>query len=339
MLSFSKKSKNKFNKTTKSKSSLRKRLNLADFVSRRDYEGALALLEFNLKSGAATALTNWWIGYCAFHLGRYQRAVEAYEEQSRIYEEAKDEEHFGDTDKKENSDGDEQKSKKEDLGGEMAELDKSARLKLLQLCIACCKFYLGDYQESLRATEDSLDGPLKIRLLFHLSQRMDDDNDLMHYHQKLGHDTMEDQLSLAAMHFVRSHFQEATEVYKRLLIMFRNDVAINVYVAMCYYKLDYYDVSLEILQAYLSRFPASTVAVNLKACNHFKLYNGKAAESEVKVLADQGVSYENQELIRHNLVVFRNGENALQVSVSFGLHVHTWAFFDNPKSVANEPDE
>ena len=27
----------------------------------------------------------------------------------------------------------------------------------------------------------------------------------------------------------------------------RDDVALNVYVAMCYYKLDIYDVSLEIL--------------------------------------------------------------------------------------------
>ena len=39
-------------------------------------------------------------------------------------------------------------------------------------------------------------------------------------------------------------------------------------------QLDYYDVSLEILAVYLQSFPASAVAVNLKACNHFRLYNG-----------------------------------------------------------------
>jgi intraflagellar transport protein 56 len=27
--------------------------------------------------------------------------------------------------------------------------------------------------------------------------------------------------------------------------------------------------------------------MNLKACNHFRLYNGKAAEAELKALADQ----------------------------------------------------
>lgn len=52
---------------------------------------------------------------------------------------------------------------------------------------------------------------------------------------------------------------------------------------MCYYKLDYYDVSLEILAVYLQAFPDSPTAINLKACNHFRLYNGKAAEAELKV--------------------------------------------------------
>lgn len=52
---------------------------------------------------------------------------------------------------------------------------------------------------------------------------------------------------------------------------------------MCYYKLDYYDVSLEILAVYLQTHPDSPHAVNLKACNNFRLYNGKAAEAELKV--------------------------------------------------------
>jgi hypothetical protein len=44
---------------------------------------------------------------------------------------------------------------------------------------------------------------------------------------------------------------QATDIYKRLLLESRDDLALNVYVAMCYYKLDYYDVSLEILAVYL----------------------------------------------------------------------------------------
>jgi intraflagellar transport protein 56 len=98
-----------------------------------------------------------------------------------------------------------------------------------------------------------------------------------------------------------------------MLLENREDLALNVYVAMCYYKLDYYDVSLEILTVYLQAYPDSAIAMNLKACNHFKLYNGKAAEMELKALADRGVNLHGNELVRHNMVVFSNGDQALQV--------------------------
>lgn len=106
---------------------------------------------------------------------------------------------------------------------------------------------------------------------------------------------------------------QATDIYKRLLLENRDDLALNVYVAMCYYKLDYYDVSLEILAVYLQSHPESPIGVNLKACNHFRLYNGKAAEAELKFLSDKGINIQGNELVRHNMVVFSNGEHALQV--------------------------
>ena len=34
----------------------------------------------------------------------------------------------------------------------------------------------------------------------------------------------------------------------------------------------------EVLAVYLQQFQDSAIALNLKACNHFRLYNGKAAE-------------------------------------------------------------
>ena len=98
---------------------------------------------------------------------------------------------------------------------------------------------------------------------------------------------------------------------------------------MCYYKLDYYDVSLEILAVYLNSFPDSAIALNLKACNHFRLYNGKAAESELKVLADKGVNLQGSDLIRHNLVVFSNGEKGLQVLPNLldtGMYVFVYIY-------------
>lgn len=74
----------------------------------------------------------------------------------------------------------------------------------------------------------------------------------------------------------------------------RELLALNVYVALCYYKLDYYDVSQEVLAVYLQNVPDSTIALNLKACNHFRLYNGKAAEvSAIKGPAFQTSFVEN----------------------------------------------
>jgi len=153
---------------------------------------------------------------------------------------------------------------------------------------------------------------LRNRLLFHSAHKLDDQEKLMMRHQDLSEQN-HDQLSLAAIHYLRSHFQEATDIYKRLLLENRDDLALNVYVAMCYYKLDYYDVSLELLAVYLQAHPDSAIAVNLKACNHFRLYNGKAAEGELKVLSDLGHNLAANDLIRHNQVVFANGDGALQV--------------------------
>ena len=57
---------------------------------------------------------------------------------------------------------------------------------------------------------------------------------------------------MAAIHFLRSHHDEAVDIYKKLLLENKEYLAINVYIALCYYKLDYYEVSLEILSAYIN---------------------------------------------------------------------------------------
>jgi intraflagellar transport protein 56 len=84
----------------------------------------------------------------------------------------------------------------------------------------------------------------------------------------------------------------------------RDYQALNVYIGLCYYKLDYYDVSLEVLHPYLRQCADSIVALNLKACNHFRLYNGKAAEQELKPILET-VNLQTMyggDLIKHNLV-------------------------------------
>ena len=52
---------------------------LEDFLSRRDYAGAMSLLEFNRNSGRGSETVDLWLGYCAFHMGDYKRAMLEYE--------------------------------------------------------------------------------------------------------------------------------------------------------------------------------------------------------------------------------------------------------------------
>ena len=124
-------------------------------------------------------------------------------------------------------------------------------------------------------------------------------------------DVLEDQLSLAGMHYLRAHYQEAIDIYKRILLDNKELLALNVYLALCYYKLDYYDISQEVLDIYLTKYPDSTIAVNLRACNRFRLFNGGRMDQEMRNSWEAG-SF-GSELLKHNAVVFSGGEGALNI--------------------------
>ncbi|NWS71789.1 IFT56 protein, partial [Crotophaga sulcirostris] len=247
---------------------------LEELLTLRDFTGAIALLEFQRHVGEQEEDADLWIGYSAFHLGDYKRALEEYEALTK----------------------------------------QPACHPDVWVNLACTYFFLGMYTEAEQAALKAPKSRLQNRLLFHLAQKFNDEEKLMSSHQNL-QDIIEDQLSLASIHYLRSHYQEAIGIYKRILLDNREYLALNVYVALCYYKLEYYDVSQEVLAVYLQQFPDSIIALNLKACNHFRLFNGKAAEAELKNLTDSASSsfQFGKELIKHNLVVFRGGEGALQV--------------------------
>ncbi|XP_053607597.1 intraflagellar transport protein 56 isoform X2 [Plodia interpunctella] len=248
---------------------------LEDFILKRDYVGGLTMLEFLKHEGNTEVWAEVWSAWCWFHLGDYRRALDAYQRVKT-----------------------------------MDNLDTRI-LDNLDMDLAVCYFYLGMYKESQEAIDKSPKCALKTRLLFHLAHKRGDEDSLMKAHSSL-RDVPEDQLSLASVHYLRAHYQEAIDVYKKLLLDRRQYMALNVYVALCYYKLDYYDVSQEVLGVYLAQHPTSTVAGNLKACNLFRLYNGKAAENELKQISSEQHTF-GQDLVKHNLVVFRNGEGALKV--------------------------
>lgn len=60
----------------------------------------------------------------------------------------------------------------------------------------------------------------------------------------------------------------------------------------------------EVLDIYLNAYPDSATAVNLRACNQYKLYNGKAAEKELRSLSGQNAPKTEfaKDFIAHNTV-------------------------------------
>lgn len=49
---------------------------LEAFIGRRDFVGAITLLEFYKASGKITNEIMLWLGYSHFHLGEYHKALE-----------------------------------------------------------------------------------------------------------------------------------------------------------------------------------------------------------------------------------------------------------------------
>jgi hypothetical protein len=67
------------------------------------------------------------------------------------------------------------------------------------------------------------------------------------------------------------------------------------------------------MQQYMAKVPDSILARNLHACSTFRLQNGKAAEIELQQFKSvMSTSLLGNELVKHNLVVFRGGEHALR---------------------------
>jgi hypothetical protein len=52
---------------------------LDEFLGKRDYMGAISLLEFHRNSGQGDEMTDLWLGYCAFHVGDYKRSMLEFE--------------------------------------------------------------------------------------------------------------------------------------------------------------------------------------------------------------------------------------------------------------------
>jgi len=245
---------------------------IESFFKNRDYKGALTLIDFEARvNGAPDHEAQKWAALAHIRLMEYPEAMALYEKLL-----------------------------------ERPDADPS-----LYCYLAACYFYLGMYRKAEEAIQRAPHCSLQNRVQFHLAQKQQDESQLMVHHRALEYEVTEDQLALAAMHYLRAHYQEAADIYKNIFKNNRKYVALNVYIALCYYKLDYYDVSEEVLSSYLQQFPHSPAALNLRACNYFRQYDGRGAEKELKAIKQPQGNI--GALVKHNQVVFRGGDGALRV--------------------------
>lgn len=74
------------------------------------------------------------------------------------------------------------------------------------------------YNDAQSIVDEIPNNPLKIKLLFHLAHKLNDEDRLLELHNSLSLNTVEDQLSLASMHYLRAHYQDAIDIYKKILL-------------------------------------------------------------------------------------------------------------------------
>uniref|UniRef100_A0A8C7GDN2 Intraflagellar transport protein 56 n=1 Tax=Oncorhynchus kisutch TaxID=8019 RepID=A0A8C7GDN2_ONCKI len=115
----------------KKKNKAKKSPCLEEYLNQRDYLGAQTLLEFQRDVGEKEEHADLWIGYCAFHLGDYKRAMEEYRALTLRLEEP----------------------------GEV------------WVYLACTQFFLGLYREAEEAANKAPKCALQNRLLFHLAHK------------------------------------------------------------------------------------------------------------------------------------------------------------------------
>lgn len=246
-------------------------------VEQRNYSAAATYIEF-LEEDLNMQVDNsfkLWKGYCLFHQGKYQEAIELYQK--------------------------------------MLEADPNNLI--LHLYISSCLFYLKEFDEAKAEAEKGPQCDYKIRLLFHIAHQQNDEELLFQCHSKLV-GTLENQLSLAAIHYQRSNYQEGIDLYQKLLAEHPDYIALNVYIAMCMFKLEKFQESNDSVDEYLGINSDSAVALNLKSCDYFKLFPDPAvAESQLLQVKKFGSASFNfiDDLIQHNLCVFLGGADGYQV--------------------------
>lgn len=214
---------------------------------------------------------------------------------------------------------------------DMDDLKKQKLIQQLWLYKACCSYGLCEYKQAREEVRQSGDSnPLQTRLLFQVALKLNDEAEIMTRLSNLRHPgRVEDSLCVAALQYLRLRFGDAIKIYRDILEDNLSLFAVHVYVSLCYYKLDYHELAHDILQDYVKKYPDSVTAVNLLAACVYHLTDKGGPQAAATILLDlerraaagsssttnggASSAIQSNDLLRHNLSVFRNCPNASQV--------------------------
>ena len=243
-----------------------------EFIKNRDFEGAITLLEHEKLLNRENINNQLWLAYSYFHNGDFPSALEIYNN-----------------------------------------LMKKPNYDLnLHTYKACCLYALTKYKEGLEEAKKGISSELNNRVKFHLAFKLSQGQEVIDAHSKLNQNSIFDQLTLAALHYLKNEQEEAIEIYKKIYMDKKYD-ALNIYLSMCYYKNEYFDIALDLVNHYISIHPDSVIAVNLKACIEYSS-NGNDKEAK-KILFDLQEKtkkpdlIEDNDILRHNLSVFDTSDS------------------------------
>ena len=143
-----------------------------EFIKQRDFEGAITLLEHEKLLNKENLTNQLWLAYSYFHNGDFPKALSIYNELL----------------KKQNYD------------------------QNIHTYKACCLYALCKFKEGLEEAKQGLPTELNNRVRFHLAFKLGEGNEVLESHQKLNPNSAQDNLALAALHFLKNEQEEAIEI-------------------------------------------------------------------------------------------------------------------------------
>ncbi|CBZ53143.1 conserved hypothetical protein [Neospora caninum Liverpool] len=343
---------------------------LQDFLRKRDYLGAITLLQYEREQGIKRPELRLWFAYCYFHAGLYPKAIQCLDrllqrgkrcpenaQNPCERESAKPKEDAANRREAPVSDNpsvgverlvsgaaepvpaksDSEKRGINDLdsnvprgtvsacddgeGTEDEQTDDAAdtpeRTSMLHLYKAICLYAMYMFEAAKQEALLAQNTKTRRRLLACIAHHEKDEG-LDEMLEELDEEDFHDQMTTAAVEYMRGRTDVACDIYRRWLSHHCEYHALKIYYAMAAFKGEMFEIARGLVKEYQACHSTSLVASNLFACC---LYEEDADASALKIYhllgeeagREETFFIQHNDILRHNACVFENGARGLQV--------------------------